>query len=914
MTLTSPADVLPKLETIEDTLGKVFVDNIKRMMQQSEELRDLAVTTMTWLFHCWRTLRPTELSEILQHHTKSSDPVDIELALQACLGFVSGSRASNTVSFMHYSVYEYLDSCREQGRTPPLGEEVVAECCLTYLLEMSAAHRAATPTDQMDLFMTSHPFYEYAARYWGKHVKRVGSRLGKGVAPSVMGKPGSELQRLTRAFLKDHISVKNAAQIVFKAHRPPGDPDTVLFPTTWMHMTAYFGLAWVFEDEGSDPSNQNLALAKDGLGRTPLHIAAQEGHHDCVDVLVRHLQSDPMITDQSGKTAWHYAAMSGIGKKEADWMLRRTKQPMKIMDCDKANKTPLDYAARGHIGTVKYLLDLEAVPKDVLDSGLSSSLENGNNTDIIDCLLEAGADPKPLHLLMAIKKGFDAAVLHLLEYGVEVNPPTPDEASPLHVATLYGKQSILELLIRSGADIEAKDSTGRTALACAVENGDATSVNILLKAGADPRISLPEQETAVVYAAGRGMTDVVQMLIQAGANPGPAVISAVDKGHSQALGAVLEELGGGQQTSVNAGLWDRAAESGYEDVKKVLQSEGVPGQPRPIYTAEFEADEDPMAEESRDDQKNTCDTSVSASNADDSYYEVEEVHGRRTGIDRSVDASLGETSDTSRQLEPFRQRRAIRRGSIPAIMPVVQRSVQPAVQTTALTQPSVKSGVRDRAAYIILQNPISTSDLMIGTIVEDPRDPLRAFIPRENLHLADVIRDNIHESVQYDYEMFQERETKVSIQALQLGAGSSRRMSLQIQAPKLVRIGLKNHVEVMKKILSIYGPEVLRLVEEKRKGYAVVGLMVLVDSKVKNQALKGAEIHGGGLTVGGVALGPSQQVGDSIEAFHLGPRIFAIQYREIVIRRSALKMLSKKRVADLYLEGYAAGAKSEVVF
>ena len=57
--------------------------------------------------------------------------------------------------------------------------------------------------------------------------------------------------------------------------------------------------------------------------------------------------------------------------------------------------------------------------------------------------------------------------------------------TPLHEAAYHGQTEVLELLLKQGADINAKDRFGKTPLHWAAKNGKTEVVELLLKNGAD---------------------------------------------------------------------------------------------------------------------------------------------------------------------------------------------------------------------------------------------------------------------------------------------------------------------------------------------------------------------------------------------------------------------------------------------
>lgn len=70
-------------------------------------------------------------------------------------------------------------------------------------------------------------------------------------------------------------------------------------------------------------------------------------------------------------------------------------------------------------------------------------------------------------------------------------------------------------LLRQGADANATDANGHSALTIAAQKGSANTLAALLKAGADPKFRLPDKDTPLHIAARNGNVDLVGQLIRA---------------------------------------------------------------------------------------------------------------------------------------------------------------------------------------------------------------------------------------------------------------------------------------------------------------------------------------------------------------------------------------------------------------
>jgi ankyrin repeat protein len=99
----------------------------------------------------------------------------------------------------------------------------------------------------------------------------------------------------------------------------------------------------------------------------------------------------------------------------------------------------------------------------------------------------------------------------------------PEEMS-LQVAAYLGSLKAVEVLIAAGADVNAVDGSGGTALHRAVRGQKLPMVAFLLESGAKPDGVLARYKTPLHYAAERGGIDILQLLLDHNAN-----INAVDE-------------------------------------------------------------------------------------------------------------------------------------------------------------------------------------------------------------------------------------------------------------------------------------------------------------------------------------------------------------------------------------------------
>jgi len=110
----------------------------------------------------------------------------------------------------------------------------------------------------------------------------------------------------------------------------------------------------------------------------------------------------------------------------------------------------------------------------------------------------------------------------------------------LNWASYTGNAEIVAMLLKRGADVEATDMYGSTALIKAIESGYTDIVTMLLKVGADVNVTDNDGWTALIWASWRGHKESVTMLLEKGANMevtdyqgNTALMEASEYGHTE---------------------------------------------------------------------------------------------------------------------------------------------------------------------------------------------------------------------------------------------------------------------------------------------------------------------------------------------------------------------------------------------
>ena len=166
---------------------------------------------------------------------------------------------------------------------------------------------------------------------------------------------------------------------------------------------------------------------------------------------------------------------------------------------------------------------------------------------ILSCAVTVAAAERGQELLDAARAGTVRAVHALVEQGADVNASEPDGTTALHWAARQNDLAIVQLLLDRGARVDAANRYGIRPLFLAATNGDPRVVSRLLAAGADPNATLPEGQTVLMTAARTGNAESLRLLLRAGADPNvreswfgeTALMWAAGENHADAVSALI---------------------------------------------------------------------------------------------------------------------------------------------------------------------------------------------------------------------------------------------------------------------------------------------------------------------------------------------------------------------------------------
>jgi ankyrin repeat protein len=175
------------------------------------------------------------------------------------------------------------------------------------------------------------------------------------------------------------------------------------------------------------------------------------------------------------------------------------------------------------------------------------------------------------------------SIRKLLETGADVNAAQVDGTTALHWAAYSDDAETAALLVRAGANVNALNRYGVPPLAQACTNGNAAMVKLLLQAGADPNATMKGGESVLMLAARSGNLEAVKALLARDARTEArersgqtALMWAAAEGHTAVVRALLD-AGADMNATLDSG-WKAfffAVREGHLDTVRAFLAAGA---------------------------------------------------------------------------------------------------------------------------------------------------------------------------------------------------------------------------------------------------------------------------------------------------------------------------------------------------
>jgi len=279
-------------------------------------------------------------------------------------------------------------------------------------------------------------------------------------------------------------------------------------------------------------SNQEIAfkLLKKGANihltnknnATILHFAAIGGSTELFSSLLK-TNIDINAQNHKGITPLHYAAKSG----NSEIIEALLKKNAKVNITDINGNTPLLYAAeKGYFQEFISLFMATLKSEKQLDTAYIQTIFKhvliGKNFKTIEFMLKKNTykylDPENTGIFIAIDDNDISFINFLLNYIENINTHSfsNNNDSPLIYSCRQNRKRITEILLEKGANVNAVNKIGETALnvACQYERYDL--VKSLLEAGSQIGISDDTGKSSFLHSIKTGNTNIIRLLIEYG--------------------------------------------------------------------------------------------------------------------------------------------------------------------------------------------------------------------------------------------------------------------------------------------------------------------------------------------------------------------------------------------------------------
>ena len=225
-------------------------------------------------------------------------------------------------------------------------------------------------------------------------------------------------------------------------------------------------------------------------GKTPLHIAAANGHTGYVNFLLER-KVPVSVKDVSSSTPLHEAVRNGHIESTGALLAANADPNQKDASGNTSLHLVMPQASRSKIFMQLLAANADPNQKDSYgETPLHIAARLGMSEDIIQSLVSAGGDPNERNkkgitpLSLAIERNHLAQASLLVNLGADIHAEDMEDTSALVRAIRQGPETVQAVI--SANNVQSRDSQGRTALHIAVlSHAEPDVVNFLIKSGAD---------------------------------------------------------------------------------------------------------------------------------------------------------------------------------------------------------------------------------------------------------------------------------------------------------------------------------------------------------------------------------------------------------------------------------------------
>ncbi|KAF2881524.1 hypothetical protein ILUMI_24658 [Ignelater luminosus] len=262
---------------------------------------------------------------------------------------------------------------------------------------------------------------------------------------------------------------------------------------------------------------------QDKKGNTPLHLALIKKYPKVAELLISN-GADVNIINKEKETALHCAARSGCYD-----IIDKILSNHLIVDKQNCNgETALQLALEeGHIDIVEELLSNGAnvMLEDVCgDTSFAYALSDLNNEEIVNKMVlnlkadniinKCSQDDENSLLHLALSKRYTKAIERLIDCGADINKTNKLCETPLYLAIKHDCLNFVPKLISKENINIRQRKNGNTALHMALLKNNKDVINLLIKSGADVNIGNKNGQSVFHLAVKRGDLDMVTQMLE----------------------------------------------------------------------------------------------------------------------------------------------------------------------------------------------------------------------------------------------------------------------------------------------------------------------------------------------------------------------------------------------------------------
>jgi ankyrin repeat protein len=492
LTMTSVEAALSDLpETLDETYDRILKRIDKHHFKYARTAFALLIVTC-------RPLKVEELAEavVVAPYCKAMDIddrlFDLKDIIKICGGLVIRVADTNEARFAHYSVQEYLLSSRISygsaaffALSRAAAEQKIAEVCLTYLLSFDQ------PDSMYRDVMVDYPFLDYSMYHWHDHIHL----HGHGNSASLSSLCATFFDAERNHACANWISMLDYEVYYDIDENPPEavfeQPVNTMMAVGRRDIARTLLLDWrAWHSHGYDCDNI-LRLAAKTIDRMTLQTLIGS---DC-DIGDERLAHPNLLRAAASNAEF----VSKIIRSQVSGLARRSPILVQYWVC-----TALEAALNAsHQQLVKILLEAGAdvhVNGKFQDPVLVIAIQSCNNCDevleIVKLLLEHGAEintQSSTHgtaLHVALGSGHSQLARYLLDRGADTNLVGGENGTTLEAA-ISGSQDLAAEFIKSGADVNTKAGWIGTALQAATCTNNIEIMQLLIRSGADVNLAAP---------------------------------------------------------------------------------------------------------------------------------------------------------------------------------------------------------------------------------------------------------------------------------------------------------------------------------------------------------------------------------------------------------------------------------------